>query len=241
MPIKAQYPNDKKRYDFKNRRSKMEIKWKKETFNNKAFGLHFTLGFWPLYLFKSIKRNIITSIIFLLLIGTVDAYSNSVKILSDKVISSEVREELHTNPFPSISYSKVLIKILATLALLLGGIFMFYFFLKRSRIGFLSQKGIIKVISSHYLNPRTAIFLFDIADEIIVVGLSGNQMFYLTRIENDNTKKKLEENLSTEANEDFNKEFMSSLYSSSLNIDKENSNLPNVISAIKSKVKGLKN
>ena len=77
------------------------------------------------------------------------------------------------------------IKMLAALALVLGGLGIFFYFTKRvmrKNIGN-SGEGMIRVLSSQYVGLKKNISLIQIPGAILVVGIAGDSICLLTKIE----------------------------------------------------------
>ncbi len=51
--------------------------------------------------------------------------------------------------------------------------------------------GLMKILSTQYLGPKDRIMLIDVLGDILVIGVSSNQISLLTKIENDNSLEQL--------------------------------------------------
>ena len=77
------------------------------------------------------------------------------------------------------------LKMLAALALVLGGLGIFFYFTKRvmrKNIGN-SGEGMIRVLANQYIGLKKNISLVHIPGAILVVGISGDSICLLTKIE----------------------------------------------------------
>ena len=77
------------------------------------------------------------------------------------------------------------LKMLAALALVLGGMVIFFYFTKRvmrKNIGN-SREGMIRVLANQYIGLKKNISLVQIPGAILVVGISGDSICLLTKIE----------------------------------------------------------
>jgi flagellar biogenesis protein FliO len=77
------------------------------------------------------------------------------------------------------------LKMLAALALVLGGLGIFFYFTKRvmrKNIGN-SGEGMIRVLANQYIGLKKNISLVQIPGAILVVGISGDSICLLTKIE----------------------------------------------------------
>lgn len=77
------------------------------------------------------------------------------------------------------------LKMLAALALVLGGLGLFFYFARRvmrKDIG-ASGGGLIRVLTSQYIGLKKNISLVEVPGAILVVGISGDSICLLTKIE----------------------------------------------------------
>jgi flagellar protein FliO/FliZ len=94
----------------------------------------------------------------------------------------------------TISFFPALLKMIAALALVLGIMIGLAYFVRR----FFQQTGItapdgaaISVLTVKYLGPKTSIMVVDILGEVVVLGLSNQQMSYITTLEDPASLEKL--------------------------------------------------
>ena len=76
-------------------------------------------------------------------------------------------------------------KMLAALALVLGGLGLFFYFAKRvmrKDIG-ASGRELVRVLASQYVGLKKNISLVEVPGSILVVGISGDSICLLTKIE----------------------------------------------------------
>jgi len=88
------------------------------------------------------------------------------------------------------------IKMISALAVVLGLMIGAAWFLKR--IGARTGMGIpdgqmIRVVSSSYIGPKNSIVVVDVLGELLVVGISGNQMTLLADISDEGRLSKMRE------------------------------------------------
>jgi len=96
---------------------------------------------------------------------------------------------LETVPFLSS-----LVKMLVALAIVLGMMIGTMYFIKKilhSTSPAMNSGSLIKILASRYLGPKNSILVVDVAGQIIVVGLSNQQMNVLTTISDKEVLDKL--------------------------------------------------
>ena len=76
-------------------------------------------------------------------------------------------------------------KMLAALALVLGGLGLFFYFAKRVMRKDIGASGgeLIRVLASQYIGLKKNISLVEVPGSILVVGISGDSICLLTKIE----------------------------------------------------------
>ena len=76
-------------------------------------------------------------------------------------------------------------KMLAALALVLGGLGIFFYFTRRVMRKDIGTSGgkMIRVLASQYIGPKKNISLVEIPGAILVVGIAGDSIRLLTKIE----------------------------------------------------------
>ncbi len=80
------------------------------------------------------------------------------------------------------SFLKMIFALAIVLGLLIGVMYFMKNFMQRQPSSASSQT-MINILSSRYLGPKSSIILVEVADQIIVVGISGQQMTPLARID----------------------------------------------------------
>jgi len=96
---------------------------------------------------------------------------------------------LETVPFLSS-----LVKMLFALAIVLGMMIGSMYFIKKilhSTSPAMDRGDLIRILASRYLGPKNSILVVDVAGQIIVVGLSNQQMNVLTTISDKEVLDKL--------------------------------------------------
>jgi flagellar biosynthetic protein FliO len=81
--------------------------------------------------------------------------------------------------FPSLI--KMIFALAIVLGMMLGAMFLVRNFLQQTTPA-MNSGSMIKVLASRYLGPKNSILVVDVAGQIIVIGLSGQQMTLLTTI-----------------------------------------------------------
>jgi flagellar biosynthetic protein FliO len=84
------------------------------------------------------------------------------------------------------------LKMISALAITLGIMLITIYLLKKAikRTGVIND-GFIKILSTKYLDPKNSIMLIDILGDILVIGVSSNQISLLTKIADDDSLEKL--------------------------------------------------
>jgi flagellar protein FliO/FliZ len=80
------------------------------------------------------------------------------------------------------SFIKMIFALAIVLGLLIGGMYFVKRFLQNTGPA-ANNQALINVISSKYLGPKSSIILLEVLDQIIVVGISGQQMTTLACID----------------------------------------------------------
>lgn len=80
------------------------------------------------------------------------------------------------------SFLKMLFALAIVLGLLIGVMYLMKNFMQRST-STADNQSLINVISSRYLGPKSSIILVEVPGQVIVVGISGQQMTPLARID----------------------------------------------------------
>ncbi|MBI5183075.1 MAG: flagellar biosynthetic protein FliO [Nitrospinae bacterium] len=97
-------------------------------------------------------------------------------------------EEPVPPPVPDL-FSATL-KMIVSLIIVLSLILIIYYLVKRFLLkdnGLIGNNRLIKVISTSFIGPKKAITLVEVANEILVLGISNNNISMLTRLENKGT------------------------------------------------------
>lgn len=86
----------------------------------------------------------------------------------------------------SVDVLTSIVKMLSALAVVLGlmiaAAWVMRRVLQRTGTGGAADEGMIRIVSSRYLGPKSSILVMDILDRIVVVGLSGGRMTLLATI-----------------------------------------------------------
>ncbi len=86
----------------------------------------------------------------------------------------------------SVDIFTSIIKMISALAVVLGLMIAAAYVLKkvfqRTGAGGAADEGMIRIVSSRYLGPKSSVMVMDILGRIVVVGISGGQMTLLTTI-----------------------------------------------------------
>ena len=88
--------------------------------------------------------------------------------------------------FPS--FLKMVSALAVTLGIMLITIYLFKKAMKKT--GGIND-GLMKILSTQYLGPKDRIMLIDVLGDILVIGVSSNQISLLTKIEDDNSLEQL--------------------------------------------------
>jgi flagellar biosynthetic protein FliO len=80
------------------------------------------------------------------------------------------------------SFLKMIFALAIVLGLLIGVMYFIKTFMQRSAPS-ADNQALINVLSSRYLGPKSSIILVEVMDQVIVVGISGQQMTPLARID----------------------------------------------------------
>jgi flagellar biosynthetic protein FliO len=86
----------------------------------------------------------------------------------------------------NISMVSAFLKMIFALAIVLGLLIGVMYFIKNfmQRTGpSADNQSIINILSSKYLGPKSSIILVEVMEQVIVVGISGQQMTQLARID----------------------------------------------------------
>ncbi|ABC77213.1 flagellar biosynthetic protein FliO [Syntrophus aciditrophicus] len=85
----------------------------------------------------------------------------------------------------TVSFFPSLLKMLFALAIVLGMMIGAMYFIKRilhSTTPEIDRGALIRIVASRYLGPKNSIMVVDVAGQIIVIGLSNQQMTVLKTI-----------------------------------------------------------
>ncbi|MFV1950749.1 MAG: flagellar biosynthetic protein FliO, partial [Nitrospinota bacterium] len=80
------------------------------------------------------------------------------------------------------------VRMIVSLIIVLSVILIIYYLVKRFLLkgnGMIGGNRLIKVISTNFIGPKKAITLVEVADEVLVLGISNNNISMLTRLENN--------------------------------------------------------
>jgi flagellar biosynthetic protein FliO len=132
------------------------------------------------------------------------------------------------------------IRMITVLAIILGGMLIIFYFMRRifkREVG-RSKEKLIKVIASTYIGVKKTISLVEVPGVILVLGISGDHITLLTKIEN----KEILDRSKTFDGQHLSSSFSSQLdeFSSQFKKDKLEDFLSQVIHSIREKVDELK-
>ncbi len=88
------------------------------------------------------------------------------------------------------SFLKMIFALSLVLGIMIAAAYLFRKFLRQPLIGG-DDGSMIHVVATKYLGPRNSIMLVDILGELIVVGVSNNQMSVITTISNPEMKERM--------------------------------------------------
>ncbi len=116
--------------------------------------------------------------------GAPDSESQSKKSILDE-------EKVGEWKGPSMAASGL--KMFYTLALVLGVMFLVFFIFKKTvwKHSLGGDKQLVRVLGSGFLGPRKTISLVEVADEILIVGISGDTITLLSNIKDEEKIKKI--------------------------------------------------
>lgn len=80
------------------------------------------------------------------------------------------------------SFLKMIFALAIVLGLLIGVMYFIKNFMQRS-VPSSDQQALINILSSRYLGPKSSIILVEVMEQVIVVGISGQQMTALAHID----------------------------------------------------------
>ena len=80
------------------------------------------------------------------------------------------------------SFLKMIFALAIVLGLLIGVMYFIKMFMQRSAPS-ADQSALINILSSRYLGPKSSIILVEVMEQVIVVGISGQQMTPLANID----------------------------------------------------------
>lgn len=80
------------------------------------------------------------------------------------------------------SFLKMIFALAIVLGLLIGVMYFIKSFMQRS-VPSPDQQALINILSSRYLGPKSSIMLVEVMEQVIVVGISGQQMTALAHID----------------------------------------------------------
>lgn len=88
------------------------------------------------------------------------------------------------------SFLKMIFALAIVLGLLIGVMYFVKTFMQRTAPS-ADNQALINVLSSRYLGPKSSIILVEVMEQVIVVGISGQQMTPLARIDDPMTIAKM--------------------------------------------------
>jgi len=98
----------------------------------------------------------------------------------------------------NISLVSSFVKMIFALAIVLGVLIAAMYFFKKfmqNTTPAADNKAVINIIASKYLSPKNSIILVEVLDQIIVVGISGQQMTTLACIDDPESVEKMRNKL----------------------------------------------
>jgi flagellar protein FliO/FliZ len=90
------------------------------------------------------------------------------------------------------SFLKMIFALAIVLGLLIGGMYFVKRFLQQASPS-ANNQALINIISTKYLGPKNSIILVEVLDQIIVVGISGQQMTTLACIDDPDAVTKIKD------------------------------------------------
>jgi flagellar protein FliO/FliZ len=91
------------------------------------------------------------------------------------------------------SFLKMIFALSIVLGIMVAAAYFFRKFLGRSFSTGGDESTMINVIATRYLGPKSSIMLVDVLGELIVLGISNNQMSVLTTISDPGARQKIRE------------------------------------------------
>ncbi len=79
------------------------------------------------------------------------------------------------------SFLRMIFALAIVLGVMIGAMYVLKVFMRRTS-PVADSSSLIRVIASHYLGPKSRIILVEVPEQVIVVGLSGQQMTTLAHI-----------------------------------------------------------
>ncbi len=110
------------------------------------------------------------------------------------------------------SFLKMIFALAIVLGILIGVMYFVKNFMNRSSVSTEGQ-NLINVLSSRYLGPKSSIILVEVMEQVIVVGISGQQMTPLARIDDPLTVAKMKARQSSASLSPFTGDTLSKLLS----------------------------
>jgi flagellar protein FliO/FliZ len=85
------------------------------------------------------------------------------------------------------------LNMIGALAAVLGGLFVVVYFARRffQRQGPASRDRLIRVLASHYIGVKKAVTLVEVPGAVLVLGVTGDRMQLLTRIDDPATLERI--------------------------------------------------
>ena len=90
------------------------------------------------------------------------------------------------------SFLKMIFALSIVLGIMIAAAYFFRKFLGRS-VATSDESAMINVVATRYLGPKSSIMLVDVLGELIVLGISNNQMSVLTTISDPGARQKIKE------------------------------------------------
>lgn len=152
-------------------------------------------------------------------------------------ISTNPLERFHETKLPNISSTAI--RVFIALSLILAVILIIGFLFKKYLLknsGLLWNKKLVKVLSSSYIGNKKSISLVQVGNEVLVLGISPNNISMLTKLEDKDLREKITDKKNKESL--FSKEL--SKYYRHFDREEKRNRIDNIAGNIREKVKGYK-
>lgn len=89
------------------------------------------------------------------------------------------------------SFLKMLFSLAVVIGLLVGAMYFFRRILQHTTVGANADSGVINILAARYVGPKSSIMLVEVLGNVLVVGISSNQMSHLATISDPAALEKL--------------------------------------------------